>query len=631
MSPSSPSKPSFLRRTFGGFWSFLDSSRRVLVNLILLAIIILIVVSKLRIAGPKLDDKTVLVLDLSGPLVEQLAGSPGNLISRQLRGGEIKQAQLRDVLAVLDTAAKDPKIDRMLLVLDEFAPNGLASLHEVASAIDRFKASGKQVLAWGSGYDQRQYYLASHANEVYMHPMGTLYIDGFGGYRNYYKDALDRLGITANVIRVGTYKNYGENYSSNAPSKESMEAESYLYNGLWAGYTADVEAARKLPAGSIAKGIEELPQKFAEAGNDPAKLALKNKMVDGLKTRDEMRQMLIERGARDEDSKSFRQVSFENYLTGVHPELIGDAIGVVVAEGEISEGIEPAGKIGGRSTAELIRKAREDSKIKAVVLRVNSPGGSAFGSELIRRELEVTRLAGKPVVVSMGDVAASGGYWITMSSDEVIADPQTVTGSIGVVAILPTADKAMEKLSINTGGYTTTWLRGAYDPRRPMDPHFRQLIQGSIETVYSEFTTRAAAARKTTQDKIDAVGQGRVWTGAQAKERNLVDRLGSFGDALQSAATRARIDGNARVIYVEADVSPFVRLLSRIGLDASAALMQQITASLAKSVASYFLPAGLPDAATGGMQRDMAWLAGIAEKTHNGVPFVALTHCLCGR
>jgi protease IV len=620
----SSTKPSFLRRLFGGFWWLLDGFRRLLVNLIFLAIVIVILVALFHSTGPKLEEKTLLVLNLNGPLVEQTSGTAGNLISRQFQGSENKQVQLRDVLSVLDAAAKDPKIERVLLMLDEFSPSGLASLHEVAAAIDRFKTSGKQVVAWGSSYNQKQYYLAAHADEIYLHPMGTVYIDGFGGYRNYYKDALDRLGVTANVIKVGTYKNYGEGYSANAPSKESLEAESYLYDGLWATYTSDVEKARKLPAGSIVKDINTLPEQFAAIGNDGAKLAVKEKLVDGLKTRDEMRQMLIERGARDDESKSVRQVSYDNYLAGIHPDILGDGVGVIVAEGEISDGVEPPGKIGGRSTSELIRKAREDDKIKAIVLRVNSPGGSAFASELIRRELEVTRLAGKPVVVSMGDVAASGGYWITMSSDEVIADPATISGSIGVIAILPTADKAMEKLSINTGGYTTTWLRGAYDPRRPMDPRFAQLIQGSIDNIYTEFTSRAAAARKTTREKINEVGQGRVWSGEQAKQRNLVDRLGSFGDAIKAAETRAKIPENSRVMYVEPDVSPFMRLLEKLDLDSMAA-------TLMKKFNLRLMPLGVPDSVTGGVQRDMSWLADIADKTHNGVPFVALAHCMCDR
>jgi protease-4 len=261
--------------------------------------------------------------------------------------------------------------------------------------------------------------------------------------------------------------------------------------------------------------------------------------------------------------------------------------------------------------------------VKAVVLRVNSPGGSAFGSELIRRELELTRAAGKPVVVSMGDVAASGGYWISMAADEVIADPSTVTGSIGVFAILPTADKVVDKLGIHTAGVTTTWLADAYNPLRPLDPRFGQLIQSSINHVYDEFTTKAAIARKTTPAKIDEVGQGRVWTGTQAKERGLVDRLGSYGDALRSAAKRAKLGDDFRVTYAEQPTTLAERVLERMGLSDAQILNVQVKLGL--------LPVDLGAAALGGnatagITRDLGWLSAVADRKQ---PFAAVTHCLC--
>ena len=626
-------RPSTLYRIISGFWSFLDASRRALFNLIFLFIIIVLIIALLSSDKLKLQDKTALVLNLNGPVVEQQSGSVRDRITAQAAGNDGgAQTQLRDVLMVLDAAAKDKRIDRVLLILDDFSNTGLANLREVAAALERFKATGKQVVAWGSNFDQKQYYLAAHASEVMLHPMGMVYIDGFGRYRNYYRDALDKIGVTAHVIRVGTYKNFGEPYFANAPSKATMESDAFLYDALWKTYTDGVETARKLPAGSIAKTINELPELFTAAGNNAAKLALQNKWVDSLKTRDEMRQMMIERGAKDDehaDQKTFRQVSFGAYLDSVKPKVAfgtGDAIGVVVAEGEITDGAAPAGAIGGRSTAELIRRARDDDKIKAIVLRVNSPGGSAFGSELIRHELELTRTAGKPVVVSMGNVAASGGYWISMAADEVIADVTTITGSIGVFAILPTAEKALEKLSVNTGGYTTTWLGGGYDPRRALDPRFEQLVQGSISNIYNEFTTKAATARKTTPEKIDAVAQGRVWTGAQAKERGLIDRTGSFNDAIKSAAAKAKLPEDVRVAYIEPEPSKFERILQQFGVDASSTI-----GTLAAQFNLRLIPAGIPNGAINEAQKDMLWLSEMSEKSRIGMPFMALTHCLCGR
>ena len=596
-----------------------------LFNLIFLFILVVIIVAIFK-ASPKIEEKTALVLNLKGPLVEQRAASSPDRLLSEVQGGTTAQTQLRDVLAVLDAAAKDARIERVVLNLDEFGGGGLASLREVASALERFKASGKQVVAWGGSFDQRSYYLAAHANEVFMHPMGIAMLEGFGRYRNYYKDALDRLGIQANVIRVGTYKSFGEPYFANAPSKASIEADTYLYNDLWATYTTAVEKARKLPAGAINKSIEALPQSFIAVNGNPGQLALKDKVVDALKTRDEFRELMIQRGAKDDESKSFRQVSFDAYLGTLKPQRLGDAVAIVVAEGEISDANAPPGRIGGRSTAELIRKARDDEKVKALVLRVNSPGGSAYGSELIRRELELTRKAGKPVVVSMGNVAASGGYWISMASDEIIADPATVTGSIGVFAMLPTGEKAMEKLSIGTGGVTTTWLGGAYDPRRGLDPRFAQMVQSAIGNIYTDFTTKAAAARKTTQEKIDQVGQGRVWTGNQAKERGLIDRTGSLNDAIKSAASRAKLGDDARVSYVEVERSRFEKLLAQMGGAKVEAWINALLGNAANSVLPIaFVPSVARDA-----QRDLAWIMEVAEHAKSsGNPFTAYAHCLC--
>ena len=296
-------------------------------------------------------------------------------------------------------------------------------------------------------------------------------------------------------------------------------------------------------------------------------------------------------------------------------------MGVVVAQGEISDGRAPAGRIGGLSTAELIRKAREDDKIKALVLRVDSPGGSAFGSELVRRELELTRQAGKPVVVSMGDVAASGGYWISMAADEVIADEATITGSIGVVSLMPTAQGALDKLGVHTGGAGTTWLAGAYDPRRALDPRYAQLMQTAVDHVYLDFKTRVAAARKSTPEKIDAVAQGRVWSGKHALERGLVDRVGNLGDALQAAASRAKLAAGPRVQYVEAEPGRLQRLLQGLGVTVGTLAASPV------DLQGAMLALGLISPLAGGVLQDLGWLAEVAQRRE---PFAALTHCLCG-
>lgn len=617
------SRPGLLRRAFGGFWRLLDGTRRLLLNLLFLALMAALVWAFATRSAPALQDKTVLVLNLRGPMVEQLRGSWRDTALGRARGQTLQQVQLRDVLDVLDAAAKDPKITQVLLVLDEFQGAGLATLRELAAAVQRVKDSGKPVLAWGSSFDQRQYLVAAAAGEVLLHPMGMVQIEGYGRFRNYYRDALDKLGVTVNLIRVGTYKSFAEPFTENGPSSASLEAESFLNHGLWSAYTGDVERSRKLAEGSLARGIDELPQRLAAAGGDLARLALQAKLVDGLKTRDELRQMLIERGVRDEATKSFRQISFDEYLSRLTPRRGGDAVAVVVAEGEIGDGEAPPGRIGGLSTAALVRKAREDDSVKAVVLRVDSPGGSAFGAELIRRELELTRAAGKPVVVSFGDVAASGGYWIATAADEILADAATVTGSIGVFTLLPTAEKTLDKLGVHTGGAPTTWLGGAYDPRRAIDPRFAALVQVSVDHTYAEFVAKVAQARKRTPAQIDAVAQGRVWTGAQALERGLVDRLGSYGDALKAAATRGKIagadSGEFRITYLEREPGRLQRLVEMFGGSVAEQLASQLDAALPTS--------GLPPGVAQEMQQELFWLA---ELTQQRKPFLLAVHCLCG-
>jgi protease-4 len=382
--------------------------------------------------------------------------------------------------------AEDPKITSILLLLDDLEGAGLATLHEVAAALGRAREAGKPVIAWGSSFDQRQYFLAAHADEVYLHPLGSVLLRGLGGYRNYYREALDRLGVTVNVFRVGQFKSFAEPFTGTAPSKEALEDEARWMNDAWAIYLEEVEQARHLAPGTVTQMIDSLTQRLKAANGDAAQLAVETKLVDGLKTPDEMRELMRARAAKaGPEEGGFRQVSLASYLASLTAEEAGhSAVGVIVAAGEIIDGEAPQGLIGGRTLSELIRRAREDERVKALVLRVDSPGGMTFASEMIRRELEITRGAGKPVVVSMGDAAASGGYWISTASDEILADPGTITGSIGVFALMPNVDKAWEKLGIHTGGVTTTWLAGAGDPRRPLDKRVGELLQTSIDNNY---------------------------------------------------------------------------------------------------------------------------------------------------
>jgi protease-4 len=610
------------RGVLARLYTALDTARRFAVNLLFLAIVVVLVAVWVAPGGTAVQPKTTLVLNLSGNLVEQYTGTSRLMAITRQFDEEDPEMQLRDVVNVIDAAAKDANIVRMLLMTDDLSGGGLASLREVAAAMKRFQAAGKEIVAWGTHLDQRRYYLAAHANQSFLHPMGIVMLEGFGRHRNYYRDALDKLGIAANVVRAGRFKNGGETYAAAEPSKETLEADKLLYDGLWKTYVTEVEAARKLPQGAVMKTIDQFDTLLAEHGGDAAKLAHKAGWISGLKTRDELRQMLMDKGEKDEVNKTFRQVSFHNYLATVQPKLAGDAVAVVVAEGEIVDGNAPAGRVGGRSTAELIRRARNDDRFKAIVLRVNSPGGSAIGSELVRRELEVARSQGKPVVVSMGDVAASGGYWVSMGADEVIADPATISGSIGVYALLPTASKAMEKLSIGTGGYTTTWLREqGYDPRRPLHPRFLNMVQAGIDRIYADFKTRAAAARKTTPEAIDAVAQGRVWSGQQAKERALIDGLGQFADAVKAARSRAKLPEDSAVVYIEPEKSRIERFLEAFGAAG---------VRVALSMADRHWLTGVPVQSAREVRSDLTWLSEVVERAaQSGMPYAALAHCLC--
>ena len=578
-----------------------------------------------------LDDHTVLVLDLKGVLVEESPGGFKDQVLGEIQGTATDSVRLRDLVMTLELAAKDKHIDRVLLKLDDFQGGGLVSLREAASALDKFKASGKQVIAWSSMYDQRQYYLAAQAHQILAHPLGGVLIEGFGRSRNYYKDAFDKLGVKANLIRVGKFKSAGEPYILNAPSAEALKAEAHVYDAMWTLYTQGVEKARKLPQGSISQNIAKLPNALVDVKGNAGQLALDWKWVDQLQTFESLRDTLMKEVGKDEDIHSFRQVNWKDYLQSEAKKVKGNHIAVVVAKGEIGDGRAPAGKIGGLSTSELIRKATEDKEVKAIVLRVNSPGGSVYGSELIRDQLQIARDKGKPVVVSMGDLAASGGYWISMASDLVIADPATITGSIGVFAMLPTGEGLMSKIGVNTGGYKTTWLAGAYDPKKALDPRMQTLVQSSIENIYADFIGKVAKTRKLDVAKVDELAQGRIWTGAQAEQHKLIDRLGNFNDAIEEARNRvAKLEGQSPASakdmpfkYAGPKKSPIEKIAQKF--------LGQVgwTSNEHSGLSDWVQLTGLLGSDAVLLQtlgQDLSWLQSVLAKKQ---PFGAAAHCLC--
>jgi protease-4 len=562
----SEKRPGAVRRFFCGIWNALNFTRRLVLNLVFL-LVLLLVLAAIFGGGRPLQDKTALVIAPRGELVEQYSADAASRAFAKMLGEESPETQLRDVLRAIDKAAGDKRIDRIVLRPDQLGGAGLAALREIHAALVEFKKSGKQVVAYADYLEQRQYFLAAAADEVYLHPEGALLIEGLSRYRSYYREGLqDKLGVDVHLFRVGEFKSAAEPYILDAPSPESREADLYWMNDLWQRYLADVAALRGTDPAQMQSDIDNFADRIKSANGDLAALALQQKLVDALKTQDEFRGLMIERGAEDEENHTFRQVAMDDYLGYLDRETMPidprPQVAVVVAQGAIVDGDQPPGTVGGVSTAQLVRDAREDENVKALVLRVDSPGGGVFPSEQIRREVELTRAAGKPVVVSMGDVAASGGYWISMNADEIWADPSTITGSIGIFGLFFTMPDTLAKIGVRVDGVATTRIAGAFDPTRALDPQVGEVIQSVIEQGYREFIGKVAEARGSTPEAIDQVARGRVWSGAQAKERGLVDQLGGLRDAIASAASRAALeDDKFGVRYIEKELSPFEKFV----------------------------------------------------------------------
>jgi protease-4 len=616
---------------FVGLWDVMNFTRRLILNLFFFGLVFLLLMMLLAAAiggrGRPLLNDTTLVIAPEAVLVEQYTSDPATRAINRMFGSRSGELQLRDVLRALEAARTDERIGRVYLHLDNFQAGGMASLRDVAAAIARVRASGKQVIAFSEQMEQKQYLLAAQADEVYLDPMGMLLLEGLGRYRQYFREGLqDKLGVDVHLFKVGEYKSAAEPFILDAASPESKEADLFWMNDVWQRYLADVSKARGMTPAQLAGAVNGLPAAVQAANGDLAQLALQQKLVDGLKTREEVHDLLAERGAADADADGgFRQVGLEGYLAhldqGLRAVAPGKHVAVVVAEGEITGGEQPPGTVGGDSTSALLRDARDDDNVRAVVLRVSSPGGEVFASEQIRREIEALKAAGKPVVVSMGDVAASGGYWIAMNADRIYADPSTITGSIGIFGLFPTIPRTLEKMGVHTDGVGTTPLAGAFDITRPLDPQVGTIIQSVIEKGYRDFTGRVAKARGRSVEQIDAVARGRVWSGAQAMEYGLVDAMGGLQVALDDAAARAKLGkpGEYRVRYIEEAQAPFARIFGGMAESRVAALLLR-DSDLAKAL----LARTAPQAA-----RDLRFIEQ-AVSDRRGAPVKSVAYCFCG-
>ena len=529
----------FILGLFGLLGRALDLLGRSLLYLILL-LVIGFVVSLMLEPAPEVPRGSALVLRPSGALVEQTVFDEPLAL---LRSGGVPagQAVLGELLDAVDAARTDERIAALVIETDELEAGGLSKLAELREAIAAFGASGKPVFARGERFTQGQYFLASAADEVHLAPDGFLLLRGLARYGTYYKEALDSLGIKVHVFRVGEYKSFAEPFTRNDMSDEDRDATRDLLDGLWDRVRTDIAAARKLAPEALDRYVVGYGEALAAARGDAAKAALDARLIDRFSTRDQWRARLVERVGAAADGKDFRQIGAGDYLATIQAERrpAAAAVAVLVAQGSIMDGKQPAGVVGGDSFVELIRAAREDDAVKAIVVRIDSPGGSAWASELIRRELELVRQAGKPVIASMSSVAASGGYWIATAASEIWAAPTTLTGSIGIFALFPEFAEPLSRLGIAVDGVSTAPLAGALDPRRPLDPAAGEALQLGIEHGYRRFLDTVARARNMRVEEVDEVARGRVWTGASAAQLGLVDHLGGLDDAVAAAAKAA--------------------------------------------------------------------------------------------
>src|SRR6267154_1375111 len=559
---------SALRGFFGLVWRILEGIRKVL-HLALLLLIFGFVLAALHTSIPIVPRSAALIIAPQGELVEQIAGDPVRRALGEAAGGPAPETLLRDVTDAIAAAKSDSRIKLIVLDVDEMGPSGLSKLQEIGAALRDFRASGKRVIAAGDSFSQSQYYLAAQAGEVYLDPMGEVSVNGFSYYRMYYKDAIEKLSVDLNVFRAGTFKSYTDQFSRSDMAPSEREETSVWLESLWNAYTHDVTHARSLPAGALKDFIAEQPASLQAVKGDMAKMALQRGLVTALKSRRQVADDLKGLVGEDDNNHSFNSIGMNQYLSAVRSKHVlkgkSDAkIGIVVASGEIFDGHQMPGAIGGESTSNLLRQARYDNAVKAVVLRVDSPGGSEFASEKILREVQALRKAGKPVVVSMSTYAASGGYYISAAANQIFASPTTLTGSIGVFSVVPTFQHTLEKLGVKVDGIGTTPLAGDMRMERTLGPAARQILQTSVEHAYAEFLTRVGEGRKKSVTEVDKIAQGRVWAGVDAQRIGLVDTLGGLKDASDAAAKLAEMGSEYDAEYIESEMTLREELLMQL-------------------------------------------------------------------
>ncbi|ELV8590180.1 protease 4 [Vibrio vulnificus CladeA-yb158] len=572
---------------FKGIWKAITFVRLALTNLIFLLSVALVYFIYFygHDTQPQVEQPSALVLNLSGPIVEQsLYINPMDSFTSSLFGEEIpKENVLFDVVDTIRYAKDDEKITGLVLSLRDMPETNLTKLRYIAKALNEFKASGKPIYAIGAFYNQSQYYLASYADKIYLAPDGGVMLKGYSAFNLYYKTLLEKLDVTTHVFRVGTYKSAIEPFVRDDMSPAAKESATRWLTQLWGAFVDDVANNRNIDPKTLNPSMEEFLSQLKSVNGDLAALSIKLGLVDELATRQQLRAQLAEKfGASGDDS--YKAISYYDYRATMRDnfDVNADDIAIVVASGTIMDGQQPRGTVGGDTVAGLLRQARNDDKVKAVVLRVDSPGGSAFASEVIRNEVQALKDAGKPIVVSMSSLAASGGYWISMSADKIIAQPTTLTGSIGIFSVITTFEKGFNKLGIYTDGVGTSPFSGE-GISTGLSKGASQAFQMGIEHGYQRFISLVGDNRDLSLDAVDKVAQGRVWTGYDALQHGLVDQIGDFDDAVAEAAKMAQLE-NYNLYWVEEPLSPTEQFIQEF--------MKQVKISMGVDIQS-ILPSSL--------------------------------------
>ncbi|MGR2847823.1 signal peptide peptidase SppA [Vibrio vulnificus] len=574
---------------FKGIWKAITFVRLALTNLIFLLSIALVYFIYFygHDTQPQVEQPSALVLNLSGPIVEQsLYINPMDSFAGSLFGEEIpKENVLFDVVDTIRYAKDDEKITGLVLSLRDMPETNLTKLRYIAKALNEFKASGKPIYAVGAFYNQSQYYLASYADKIYLAPDGGVMLKGYSAFNLYYKTLLEKLDVTTHVFRVGTYKSAIEPFVRDDMSPAAKESATRWLIQLWGAFVDDVANNRQIDPKTLNPSMEEFLSQLKSVNGDLAALSIKLGLVDELATRQQLRAQLAEKfGASGDDS--YKAISYYDYRATMRDnfDVNADDIAIVVASGTIMDGQQPRGTVGGDTVAGLLRQARNDDKVKAVVLRVDSPGGSAFASEVIRNEVQALKDACKPIVVSMSSLAASGGYWISMSADKIIAQPTTLTGSIGIFSVITTFEKGFNKLGIYTDGVGTSPFSGE-GISTGLSKGASQAFQMGIEHGYQRFISLVGNNRDLSLDAVDKVAQGRVWTGYDALQHGLVDQIGDFDDAVAEAAKMAQLE-NYNLYWVEEPLSPTEQFIQEF--------MKQVKISMGVDIQSILPPSLQP-------------------------------------